>query len=56
MMGGVGFLPHFAEFFALRPHGRECPFFQPSMMKSSSSSRAPGGGDAGSLTPRCSAT
>ena len=32
------------------------PIFQPSMMKSSSSSRAQGGGDAGSLTPRCSAT
>ena len=32
------------------------PFFQPSMTKSSSSSRARGGGDAGSLTPRCSAT
>ena len=23
------FLPHFAAFFALRPHGRECPFFSP---------------------------
>ena len=32
------------------------PIFQPSMMKSSSSSRARGGGDAGSLTPRCSVT
>ena len=25
----VGFLPHFAAFFALRPHGRECSFFSP---------------------------
>ena len=24
-----GFLPHFAAFFALRPHGRECSFFSP---------------------------
>ena len=32
------------------------PIFQPSMMKCSSSSRARGGGDAGSLTPRCSVT
>ena len=48
--------PHFAAFFVLRPHGRECPFFQPSMTKSSSLSRARGGGDAGSLTRRCSAT
>ena len=32
------------------------PIFQPSMMKSSSSSRARGGGDTRSLTPRCSAT
>ena len=32
------------------------PIFQLSMMKSSSSSRARGGGDAGSLTPRCSVT
>ena len=23
------FLPHFAAFFALRPHGRECSFFSP---------------------------
>ena len=22
-------VPHFAAFFALRPHGRECPFFSP---------------------------
>ena len=29
MMGGFMFLPHFASFFALRPHGRECPFFSP---------------------------
>ena len=32
------------------------PIFQPSMMKSSSSSRARGGGDAGSQTSRCSVT
>ena len=32
------------------------PIFQPSMTKSSSLSRARGGGDAGSQTPRCSAT
>ena len=31
------------------------PIFQPSMTKSSSLSRARGGGDAGSQTPRCSA-
>ena len=24
-----GILSHFAAFFALRPHGRECPFFSP---------------------------
>ena len=24
-----GFSPHFAAFFALRPHGRECSFFSP---------------------------
>ena len=24
-----GFLRHFAAFFALRPAGRECPFFSP---------------------------
>ena len=24
-----GFLQHFAAFFALRPAGRECPFFSP---------------------------
>ena len=24
-----GILPHFSAFFALRPHGRECPFFSP---------------------------
>ena len=29
MIGGVGFLLHFAAFFALRPDGRECPFFSP---------------------------
>ena len=23
----MGFSPHFAAFFALRPHGRECSFF-----------------------------
>ena len=27
MMGGVWLLPHLAAFFALRPHGRECPRF-----------------------------
>ena len=56
MIDRVGFLPHFAAFFALRPHGRECPFFQPSMTKSSLSSRARVGGDVESQTPRCSAT
>ena len=25
----MGFSPHFAAFFALRPHGRECSFFSP---------------------------
>ena len=25
----MAFLPHFATFFALRTHGRECPFFSP---------------------------
>ena len=37
------------SFFALRPRGRECPFFQPSVAKSFSSSMARGGGDAGRL-------
>ena len=37
----------FCCIFALRPRGRECPFFQPSMMKSSSSSMARSGGNAG---------
>ena len=41
------FLPHFAAFLALRPHGRECPFFQPSMTKSSWLSRLGGGGSPG---------
>ena len=44
-------LPHFAGSFRT-PSG--VPIFQPSLMKSSSSSRARGGGDAGSQTPRCS--
>ena len=29
MTSWMGFLPHFAAFFALRPHGRECLFFSP---------------------------
>ena len=49
-----GDFPHFATFFALRPAGRECPFFQPSMPNNCWLSRARGGGDAGGLTPRCS--
>ena len=48
MMGWVRFFQHFLAFLTLRPHGCECPFFQPSVTKSSSSSRARGGGDAGS--------
>ena len=54
-----GFLAHFAPFFALlRLSGVERQFSvgEPSMVKSSSSSRAGGGGaDAGSYTPRCQA-
>ena len=29
MTSWMGFSPHFAAFFALRPHGRECSFFSP---------------------------
>ena len=50
------FLTHFASFFALLQFSgveRHGAVFQPSMMKSSSSSRAPwGAGVAGSFTPR----
>ena len=42
----------FAAFFALRPAGRECPLFSNSCRLS----RTQGGGDAGSLTPMCSAS
>ena len=49
----MGFLTHFASFSRSSGYaGVERQFFQPSMMKSSSSSRAPrGAGVAGSLLP-----
>ena len=49
-------MQHFAAIFALRPAGRECPFFSPRWPTTVGCRGLGGGGDAWSLTPRCSAT
>ena len=49
-------MPHFAAFFALRPAGRECPFFSPRRRRVLRCRGLGVAGDAGSQTPRCSVT
>ena len=49
-------MPHFAAFFVLRPAGRECPFFSFRALTAVGCRGLGGGGDARSLTPRCSVT